>query len=124
MNDLEMTAAEWAQAIQQMRSQGETDGRNGGAWIADGNTSAETLQAILDQWEEGDPNAPAPLAPFSGEWADSPALADIIDYATECDVESLTPEDMDELGTAYEDAFYAAWQESAESTVRGLRGAA
>jgi hypothetical protein len=117
-----MTDAEWAKAVEDMREAGRGDGAAAGSWVADGNTSEDALRNLLRMWEEGDPAAPCPPSPFSGEWADDPTLSEVIDSNTDCDPDTLTPEEADELATAYEDAYSEAWQAEAERTVRGLLG--
>jgi hypothetical protein len=103
-----------------MRAAGERAGKAAGGWIADGNTSEETLRAILRQWDDGDPVAPSAPSPFSGEWADELTLRDVIDGETDIDPESITPEEEAELADAFEEAYRDAWQEEAERTVRGF----
>jgi hypothetical protein len=111
----------WDTAVAAMRAAGERDGKAAGSWIADGNTSEAALRRTLQLWEDGDPEAPSAPHPFSGEWADSPRPEDIIDAETE-DYSgwSMNVEEVDELASAYEDAYAQAWQEEAERTVRAL----
>jgi hypothetical protein len=120
--DTMMTDAQWALAIESMRQAGEDSGKAAGSWVADGNTPEAELRSVLQMWEDGDPAAPTAPAPFSGEWAGDPSPEDVIGANTDCDVESLSPEEIDELATAFEDAYFEAWQDEAERTVRGLLG--
>jgi hypothetical protein len=117
-----MTEAEWTECVEAMREAGTDAGRSAGSWIADGNTSDGALRVVLRQWEEGDPAAPSAPSPFSGEWGGDPTVEETIDAATPADPETLTPEEVDELASAYEDAFAVAWHEEAERTVRALLG--
>ena len=119
---MEMTDTEWTAAVDAMRAAGERAGTAAGGWIADGNTREEALRALLRQWDDGDPAAPTAPMPFSGEWADSPTLRDVIEAETDADVDSLSPEEEADLADAFEEAYALAWQEEAERTVRGLLG--
>jgi hypothetical protein len=94
--------------------------KKAGGWIADGNTRPEVLRAILQLWEDGDPEAPAAPSPFSGEWADGPAVWDVIRGQTDLDPAALKPEEVSDLADAYESAFAGAWYAEAERTDRGL----
>lgn len=122
MADDMMTDAEFAAATAAMTEAGRRDGAAAGSWIADGNTSEASLRELLRRWDEGDPAAPGAPSPFSGEWADGPTVRDVIDRETDCDPETITPDEEDELAGAYEEAFGQAWQEEAERTVRALLG--
>lgn len=111
---------EWAKATKAMADAGAKHGKNSGGWVTDGNTKEETLRNTLKQWDDGDPAAPTSPSPFSMEWADDTSVEEMIDQETDLCAEDLTPEERDELATAYEDAFHEAWQDEAERTVRGL----
>lgn len=90
--------------------------------MADGNTSRAALFAMAKAWEEGDPAAPCSPDPFSGEWAGDPSIEDTVDAYTALDAADLEPEELDDLVSAFEDAYRSAWQDEAERTVRGLLG--
>lgn len=109
-------------AIDAMRNAGERNGTAAGTWVADGNTDERALKEMRRQWADGDPAAPEPPAPFSGEWADCPDLRERLEDETELDPDSLDPDELDALASAYEDAYYMAWAASAERTVNGLLG--
>lgn len=115
-----MTDAEWAAAVKAMADAGAQAGEAAGSWIADGNTDEATLWALLKMWDEGDPAAPCPPSPFSGEWADEPNLYDVIGSETDVDIDTLEHEEADELASAFEEAYCEAWYIEAERTVRGL----
>lgn len=118
-----VSEADWSAAVEAMRAAGRAAGKAGGSWVADGNTSRLALEGMLRALEgDADPDACAPPMPFSGEWADAATLEETVDAETELDAESLTPEELDELGTAFEDEYAAAWLEEAERTVRALLG--
>lgn len=75
--------AEW---IEEARELGRTHARSAASWIADGNTSEDTLRNMLRAIEEGDPRMDEfmPRRPdLSGEFADDPTpsslAADLID---------------------------------------------
>ena len=114
------TDAEFAAAMEAMRAAGRKSGTAAGGWIADGNTSEESLRITLQQWEDGDPAPPSAPSPFSGEWADSPTVEEVINSETDLNSDELEPEEIDELARAFEDEFSMAWQEEAERTVRAL----
>ena len=115
-----ITAEEWEAAVSAMAEAGKQAGKAAGSWVADGNTSESALREIVRMWEERDREAPSPPNPLSGEWADDPSLTDIIGRETDIDPESLTPEKESDLADAYEDAYFSAWQEEAERTVKGF----
>jgi hypothetical protein len=114
------TADEWEKAKKDMEHAGKRDGAAVGTWIADANTKPEVLRETLRLWEDGDPGAPCPPSPLSGEWGDMPAAREVIGRETDLDPASLTPEEVNGLYAAYDEAYAQAWQESAEKTVRGL----
>lgn len=119
MNDLEtMTDAEFAAEIESMRSAGADAGKSAASWICDGNTRQEDAQRVLKQFEDGDPAAPSAPAPFSGEWAGDPSIEDVIRDVCTVDYDSLDPQEIDELATAFEDAYSEAWQDEAYRVVR------
>lgn len=117
-----LTDAEWAEAFTAMRRAGARAGKAAGGWIADGNTSEESLRALLKMWDEGDPAAPVPPSPFSGEWAGDPSLEEVIDAETDIDVETIDPEEVSELGDAFEEEYCQAWHDEAERTVKAMLG--
>jgi hypothetical protein len=95
---------------------GTEHGRGAGTWILDGNSSRETAQRLVAQCDDGDPafwdNYRSPL---SGEWADDwtpDTLMREIGWTTG------TPEDWDEIVTAYEVAHGTAWAEEVERLAR------
>lgn len=115
-----LTDAEFALEIESMRKAGADAGHAAATWLVDGNTDEDTARRILAQWDEGDCNAPHAPAPFSGEWADDPTVSDVIERETSLEFDSLTPEEIDELTTAFEDAYAEAWQDEAERSVRAI----
>lgn len=115
-----MTHREWEAAVKAMGAAGKRDGTAAGGWVAGENTPEGTLRALLRMWDDGDPAAPSAPMPFSGEWAGDPTPEDVIGCETDCDPESLSDWERDDLVTEYEDAYLEAWQAEAERTVRGL----
>jgi hypothetical protein len=113
-----MSDAEWKAALIAMDKAGTRAGTAAGSYLVDGNTTEEQAETLLKQIEEGDPAAPCPPDPLSGEWADMPRLWDVIADETDCDLDSLTPDEESELGDAYEQAFYAAWYDEVERSCR------
>ena len=115
-----VTDAEFTAAVAAMKKAGADAGKASGGWIADGNTDEKELRSLLKMWDDGDPAAPGPHSPFSGEWADGLSVWDVIGDETELDPEELSGEEIDELATAFEEAFYEAWHAEAERTVRAM----
>src|SRR5271157_4833767 len=77
-------------------------GHNAGSWAIDGNTSDETLRRVIAGYDDGDPQImdmqPSPL---SGEWADDPTPAGVLEALGVDDDD----DSADELLTTYETAF-------------------
>jgi hypothetical protein len=118
-----MTDDEFNAACAAMRAGGLAGGRAAGTWIADGNTSRMALEGMVRAFDgDADPDTVSAPSPFSGEWGGDPTAEDKIAEHTDCDPDTLTPEERDELASAYEEGFYEGWNESAERTVRGLLG--
>src|SRR5258708_37410949 len=100
---------------------GAKHGHNAGTWAIDGNTSDETKRAIIRGYEDRDPlildMQPSPL---SGEWADDPTIASILD---EIGLEGPDPDEMvssdllDRYEMAYSDAFWSEVIRSAQATL-------
>lgn len=109
-----MNDEQWGEAIEAMKVAGAKAGKASASWLLDGNSDEAGVRAMLKQWEDGDPDAPSAPDPFSGEWASEPSLAEVIEAETDYEADTLEPEEADELGTAYEDAFAEAWQAEAE----------
>ena len=121
MNETETIAdVEFAKAVEEIKDAGKDAGRAAGGWIADGNTTEEELRNVLQMWDDCDPAAPYAPSPFSGEWAGDPSLQSVIEDAT--GLTECTPEEEDELASAFEEAFAEAWQDEAERTVRAFLG--
>lgn len=102
---------------------GTEHGHAAGTWVLDGNSSVETARRILTGLDDGDPEVlDTQPAPLSGEWADGPtpaSLADELgyDYDTLADAEL-----MDDVCTAYEDAYSAAYWTEVGRSARCLAG--
>jgi hypothetical protein len=96
---------------------GRQHGQSKASWAIDGNTTTETMQRIMRGLEEGDPAildmCPAPL---SGEWADEPTPATVLDTIG-IGEEGDTAEDADVALAAYEDAFTTAYWEEVQRTI-------
>jgi hypothetical protein len=102
-------------ATQEAATLGREAGEAAASWydITDDNAAA-----ILRGIEDGDPAVldtfPSPL---SGEWAGDPLPRNIV-LAVGADVAQLSPEDEDEILTAYEDAYYEAAADEIERRAR------
>src|SRR5580765_6801139 len=83
---------------------GREAGKAAGSWVIDGNTSSETVQAILKGIEDGDPAImdmePSPL---SGEWAGE-SVYELIPEIREMEERDAHAE-IDEACSAYELGF-------------------
>lgn len=113
--DITMTDAEFAQAVEAMRTAGKRQGENDAAWLCDGNTTREAAQALLARIEACELDY---SPPFSGEWADGLTVAGVIADETDCDPESLSPEESDELATAFEEGYGEGYCAAAEELAR------
>ncbi len=102
---------------QQARELGQERGEGAGSWVVDGNTPASALRLIISKSEEGELfdmiNPPAPL---SGEFADDwtpRTLAEALEIDDERD-------DFDDLCTAFEDAYWLAFEDEAVRSARAM----
>jgi len=93
---------------------GYSHGVNAGSWVIDGNTSAETAQAILRGIADGDPEVlemqPSPL---SGEWAGE-SIGELIDDYAELDDEAAS-EACDEYERGFSEGFWFEVERSAKA---------
>lgn len=117
-----MSETEWAKCVADMRKAGTAAGKAAATWLIDGNSTPEDVRRMLIGWDEGDPAAPSAPCPLSGEWADEPTLRDWVECETDADPDSLEPEELDELASAFEDAYAEAWQLEAERSARAFLG--
>jgi hypothetical protein len=98
------------------RAAGAEHGRAAASWYFNGNTSVETFSRVLRGIDEGDPAVldTFPASPLSGEWADDPTPASVLESL------ELEPDDprADEAIDNYEDAFYEAVHHAIEAAAR------
>lgn len=117
----EQSAAEsTVDAIAAAEKMGNEAGQAAGAWVIDGNTSAQTAREILTGLEDGDPAVLdlLPSAPLSGERADDPLPRDVLaelglaedDYAA------------DDALCAYEDGYSRGAEEQVAWAARAVLG--
>jgi hypothetical protein len=101
---------------------GRAHGRAAGTWIVDGNTGADQLRALVEQFESGEFLAVNEFSnPLSGEWADGYSLQDLAsDVGYDTAGELHFDEGLDELATAYEAGYWEAFELEAERSVRAL----
>lgn len=94
--------------VDEAERMGAEHGTAAGSWVVDGNSSAETLRAVIDAVDgEGDPlDIPSPL---SGEYADDPTPRTVLEALG---VDEDDPR-ADDLLWAYEDAYYQAFRDEA-----------
>jgi hypothetical protein len=96
---------------------GRAQGWAAGSWVSDGNTSTATLRAIVDASEAGEffgVIVPDMSGPLSGEYAGSYSIRDLSDD-TGVDEGS---DDFADLCTAYEDAYFVAFEDEAVRSAR------
>jgi len=117
-----MTDQEFQAAVDAMSQAGRFAGRSVATWLFDGNTTEETYRAFLKASEDGDPDNYAPPDPFSGEWADSLTLEQVIEAETDIDPETLSDDERCSLADAYEQEFCQAWWDEAERAARAAIG--
>lgn len=98
---------------------GEEHGRAAASWFFDGNTSEETYRVVLRGLEDGDPAVldSLPSAPLSGEWADDPTPASVLQDLG-VDADTLEDWEESEIMDAYEDGFYTASRDAIETAAR------
>lgn len=112
---------------------GTQHGTAAGSWAVDGNTTPDTLRAILRGIEEGDPAIldTLPLTPnLSGEWADEPGGPAIYVEILASSGGTLSDEDaqgdpagwddFSEILDAYEAAYQQASQDEIQRACRAM----
>ncbi|MBK9976222.1 MAG: hypothetical protein IPP14_15760 [Planctomycetes bacterium] len=110
-----MTDLEFQTACDAMRTAGESDGKNAGSWVIDGNTSDETRARIAQGMVDSDPEVLDALPSLQlGEWAGDPTLEELVADYTDVDPESCTPEELEELFQAYSDGWYQGMNDEVE----------
>jgi hypothetical protein len=86
---------------------GTEHGRAAGSWVIDGNTSAETAQAIVRGYEDGDPGIMDMMpSPLSGEWADGMTPARLYESLGIPDANAWSDEVCDMYEAAYAQAYW------------------
>jgi hypothetical protein len=104
------------------RAQGEEAGRAAGTWLLDGNSSEESARAMLAKIEAGELLAELDLSgPLSGEWADGPTPASILEPLYR-EGEEIPEGEDDEICQAYEDAYWQGLETEAERSARAVLG--
>lgn len=91
---------------------GAEQGTAAGSWVVDGNSSTDTLRAIIRASDEGEfwhEVGGYVVAPLSGEFADGWTPRDLA-AALETDEDA---DELNDLCTAFEDGFYAAFEDEA-----------
>lgn len=100
------------------RELGAAEGKSAASWYFDGNTSDDTYRRVLAGLDDGDPAIldTLPASPLSGEWADGPTPRTLADDL------GIAPDDarLDELCSAYEDAFAEASSDGIEAIARNM----
>ena len=97
---------------------GRVDGTAAASWLEiSWESSARRLLQLI---EDGDPvlDEYRPAAPLSGEWADGKSVRDFLEFDLDLDSVSVSSEEESELVTAYEDAYFGAWQDEVERRAR------
>lgn len=108
--------------IAEARAKGADHGRAAASWYFDGNTDEGTYVAVLRGIEDGDPEIldTFPLSPLSGEWADEPTPASVLEELGVPEDDGSGKDDTlrDEILGAYEDGFYEASADEIERVAR------
>lgn len=100
-------------------SLGREHGTAAGSWVVDGNTSTETLRAVIEASDEGtlfECIVREPVAPLSGEFADTwtpRTLAEALEIDEDDD-------GLDDYCSAFEDAYYQAFEDEAVRSARAM----
>ncbi len=98
---------------------GREHGTAAGSWVVDGNSSTETLRAVIRASEAGEffeSIAPELSGPLSGEWAGDPTpatLAEALEVSEESD-------DFGEICDAYEAGYFEAFEAEAVRSALGM----
>ena len=94
--------------IAQASEAGAEHGRAAASWYFDGSTDRATYAAVLRGIEEGDPAVldTFPHSPLSGEWADDPTPATVLD--------ELGVDESDDAASDYLDAYELGFTEAVE----------
>ncbi len=103
------------------REMGADHGKSAASWYFDGNTSDETYRAVLAGIDAGDPAVldTFPSSPLSGEWADDPTPATVLEDLGVVDSDASEQDTLrDEILNAYEDGFYQASADEIERMAR------
>jgi hypothetical protein len=107
-------------AIESARQEGYDAGVAAGSWLLDGNSSEDEARALLRGLDDGDPAVldSLPASPLSGEWADAPTPADVLDWF---DVEE-DDDCAEAVLSAYEEAFSRGVEDEAYRSARAMLG--
>jgi hypothetical protein len=106
-------------AEREAESIGRELGTAAGSWVVDGNSSTETLRAVIRASEEGEfytDIVPEASGPLSGEWADGYSLGRFSD-------DIGVDQDSDEFGdlcSILEEAYWSALEDEAVRSARGM----
>lgn len=105
--------------INRAQALGAEHGRNAGSWVIDGNTTDVYARAIVQGYEDGDPQVMEMMpAPLSGEWADSMTpdrLLRELGYRHDGDID-MEPD----ICGAYELAFERGFWDQVSTDARGF----
>jgi hypothetical protein len=108
---------------------GTEHGKGAGSWVVDGNTGTDQLRALVEQFESGEfLSANEFSGPLSGEWADGYSIEQL---GADCGLDLETDEygiretaefddQLADLATAYEDAYWSAIEAEVERSVRAM----
>lgn len=98
------------------REAGAAHGRAAASWYFDGNTPLDVYRHVLEGIEDGDPEVmnELPSSPLSGEWADDPTPASVLEDLDVDEDDSYA----DDYLRAYEEAFSEASMHEIERVAR------
>lgn len=110
---------EYTTIKQQAAELGRERGEDAGSWVVDGNSSADTLRAVIQASDDGEffnTIVPELSGPLSGEFADGWTPRDL---ASALDI-SEDREDFDDICSAFEDGYYEGFEAEAARSARAM----
>ena len=120
-----LTDTELKAMIEDAAERGRYAGRAAGSWVTDGNTTRETAERLRAGIEEGDPMIMDlfHIPNLSGEWADGEtprSLAESVGLDPDGDDGDDTPEVLDEICSAWEEAAGEAFMAEVERSLAAM----
>jgi len=102
----------------QAREIGTEHGRNAASWVELDEATAQKIDEAGSWADVIEPGS----GPLSGEWADGYSIPRLLEDVGVPSKNMSTAEEMDDLASAYEDAYWQAFGEEVERQVETMRG--